>query len=121
MDNKELELKIKEIIKEENFFDMVEKAYDFAKEYKQTQFYKNTKMPLQEVLAQARQFYFIDEVALAKVQQLINKLDVTKIEKMIVDIGDTFEKENKSILEQVDLFDVKNLLRELDNVELEDE
>ena len=36
MNNSELELKIKEIIKIENFFDMMEAAQDFEKEYKQS-------------------------------------------------------------------------------------
>ena len=44
MNNNELELKIKEILSIENFFDMMEAVFDFEKEYKGSEFYKKTKM-----------------------------------------------------------------------------
>ena len=49
MNNQELELKVKEILEIENFFDMIEAAVALKKEYKRTKFYKKTKMPLIEV------------------------------------------------------------------------
>ena len=43
MNNQELELKIKEILKIKNFFDMVEATVAFDKEYRTSSFYKATK------------------------------------------------------------------------------
>ena len=43
MNNQELELKVKEILSIENFFDMMEAVFAFEKEYKATEFYKKTK------------------------------------------------------------------------------
>ena len=40
MNNQELELKIKEILNNKNFFDMIESVMEFEKEYKGTDFYK---------------------------------------------------------------------------------
>ena len=57
MNNQELELRIKEILSLENFFDMIEAAVDFEKEYKQSGFYKKTKMPLLEVIKNSKMWY----------------------------------------------------------------
>ena len=46
MNNQELELKVKEILAIENFFDMMEAAIAFEKEYKGTNFFKKTKEQL---------------------------------------------------------------------------
>lgn len=54
MNNQELELKVKEILSIENFFDMMEAVFAFEKEYKATEFYKKTKMSLVEVMKESK-------------------------------------------------------------------
>ena len=54
MNNQELELRVKEILENKNFFDMVEATLAFEKEYKGTEFYKKTKIPLVEVIKAAK-------------------------------------------------------------------
>ena len=54
MNNQELELKIKEIINIPNMFDMIIAAQNFEKEYRKSDFYKTTKMPLNEVIKNAK-------------------------------------------------------------------
>ena len=46
MNNQELELKVKELLAIENFFDMIIAVKDFEKEYKNSDFFKSTKMSL---------------------------------------------------------------------------
>ena len=57
MDNVELEQKVKEILNITNFFDMLLAAKEFEKDYKASDFYKITKIPLMEVLKEVKSFY----------------------------------------------------------------
>jgi hypothetical protein len=54
MNNQELELKVKELLEIENFFDMIIAVKDFEKDYKGSDFYKTTKMPLMEVIKHSK-------------------------------------------------------------------
>jgi hypothetical protein len=54
MNNQELELRIKEILKNRNFFDMIESAINFEKEYKTSDFFRKTKISLMEVIKEAK-------------------------------------------------------------------
>ena len=60
MNNQELERKIKEIISTENFFDAAELAAEFNKDYKKTSFFKKTRMPLADVIKNAKMWYLLD-------------------------------------------------------------
>ena len=99
MNNQELELKVKEILSIENFFDMVEAVVAFEKEYKTTLFYKNTKMPLLEVVKNAKTWYFMQlEDIIDKVQKLIDGLDLSNLNNLLGQVGDIYANENKDIL-----------------------
>ena len=80
MNNIELELKLKEILENKNMFDLIENAVAFDKEYKQSSFYKNTKLPLMEVVKYGKVFYGLDVKELVSslkdsLQNIINDLD----------------------------------------------
>ena len=102
MNNSELELKVKEIIKIENFFDMIEAALDFEKEYKQSDFYKKTKQPLLSMLKEAAGWYGIAADRIFKeAQKEINKLDISHLNDLLDKIAETFGTENAAITEQI--------------------
>lgn len=108
MTNAELEKRVQEIIEIDNYFDMKLKAKAFEKEYKESDFYKETKMPLNEMLKEARTHYLLKlDSVISTLQKAINELDLTKINDLLDQIGIQFGTENKEI-EQM-LGDFKNL------------
>ena len=110
MNNQELELKIKEILSIENFFDMIEAAAFFEKEYKTTEFYKNTKMSLMDVLKSSKIWYAFQLKDFAeKVQLFIDNLDFDNINKLIDKFGNMYGQENSDILNMVNEF--KNIVK----------
>lgn len=105
MNNNELELKIKEILSNENFFDMMEAVFDFEKEYKGSEFYKKTKMPLIEVVKGSKTWYMLQLKDIGnKIQSLINNLDVSHLSEVIDQFGSVFEQENKETLDILNSF-----------------
>ena len=110
MDNIELEQKVLEIIAEENYFEMVTKALAFEKEYKTSDFYKNTKKPLMEVIKETKIFYALQLKGLEKyIQNLINNVSLDNISEILDQIEQTFSKENSEIRESLEVFkDLKN-------------
>lgn len=108
MNNQELELRVKEILSLENFFDMVEAAIDFEKEYKQSSFYKHTKMPLLEVIKNSKMWYLVNfDELLQTIQEKINQLDLSKFIEIIDQAGGLFAGENQEILNMIQ--EVKNI------------
>lgn len=108
MDNKQLELEIKEILATNNFFDMIEKALAFEKTYKASSFYKTTKMPLMEVIKQSKMWYLVNFDELLKtIQEKINQLDLSKFMEIIDQAGGLFAGENQEILNMIQ--EVKNI------------
>ena len=108
MDNKQLELEIKEILATTNFFDMIEKALTFEKTYKASSFYKTTKMPLMEVIKQSKMWYLVNFDELLKtIQEKINQLDLSKFMEIIDQAGGLFAGENQEILNMIQ--EVKNI------------
>ena len=102
MNNSELELKVKEIIKIENFFDMIEAAQDFEKEYKQSDFYKKTKQPLLPMLKEAAGWYGIAADRIYKeAQKEINKLDISHLNDLLDKIAETFGTKTATITKQI--------------------
>lgn len=111
MDNKELENKIKEIIKIDNFFDMMEAVQAFKKEYKRSSFFKKTHMPLKQVIMSAKFHYTFSTVSLwEKVQYVIDNLKLDNVEKVLNEISNTFEKENKDIKDMLDSNNLKDII-----------
>ena len=105
MNKQELELRVKEILHESNFFDMILKAKEFEKEYKNSEFYRATKLPLMEVIKNAKMWYLmqLDDVT-NKLQNIINQLDLTKISEVIEQLGEMYGQENAEIMEIANSF-----------------
>lgn len=105
MNNQELELKIKEILATENFFDMIEEVMNFEKEYKMTGFYKRTKMPLIDVIKSSKAWYTLQLKDLGEViQNMINGLSFENINDLIGKFGDVYSQENDEILSIINEF-----------------
>ena len=107
MTNTELELKVKEILQNENMFDLIENAVAFEREYKQSDFYKNTKFPLMEVIKYGKVFYWFNIKELINklkesVQTMIDELDFSKINELMEQFGKMFADENSEIRSQLE-------------------
>ena len=99
MNNQELELKIKEILSIENFFDMIEAVFAFEKEYKTTEFYKKTKMSLVEVIKESKIWYALQFKDIeSKIQSFINGLDLSNLNNILEQLGDVYGQENEETL-----------------------
>ncbi len=108
MNNIELEQKIKEIIAEDNYFEMIIKAKDFEPEYKKSDFYKITKKPLSEVIKESKIYYALQLQDLGRyAQDIINNLSLEKITSILDQAGDLFAKENEDVEESLEV--LKNL------------
>ena len=107
MTNTELELKVKEILQNENMFDLIENAVAFEKEYKQSDFYRNTKLPLMEVIKYGKVFYSVNIKELVTklkdyIQDMINDLDFSKVNDLMNQFGNIFADENNEIRSQIE-------------------
>ena len=99
MNNQELELKVKEILSIENFFDMMEAVFAFEKEYKTTEFYKKTKMSLVEVMKESKIWYALQFKDIeSKIQNFINDLDLSNLNNVLEQLGDVYGQENEETL-----------------------
>ena len=99
MNNQELESKVKEILSIENFFDMMEAVFAFEKEYKTTEFYKQTKMSLIEVMKESKIWYALQLKDIgSKIQSFINDLDLSNLNKILEQLGDIYGQENEETL-----------------------
>ena len=112
MNNQELELKIKEIINMPNMFDMIIAAQNFEKEYKQSDFYKTTKMPLKEIIKNAKLYYiFSYQNMIERIQSLINDLDFNKVNSLLDQFSSMFEQENDETMNMInELKEFKNIV-----------
>ncbi len=112
MNNNELEIKIKEIINTSNYFDMIIKAKEFESEYKKSDFYKNTKKSLAEVIKESKLFYAISfDTIKDGLQNLINNLNYENIINIINQFGDILTNENEEVSRSME--EVKQLLEEI--------
>ena len=110
MSNAELELKIKEILSIENFFDMIEKVVEFEKEYKGTSFYKKTKMPLMEVIKNSKVWYALQlKDVVDVIQGMIDSLNVENVNSILSQLGEVYSKENTETLSIINEF--KDLIK----------
>ena len=109
MDNKELELKIKEILTNENFFDMMIAISIFEKEYKGSEFYKITKMPLTQVVKEYKVWSVTDPREIqSAVQKIINGLDITNLQNLIEKMSSVFAEENTEIMQEIKKLNLEN-------------
>lgn len=99
MNNQELELRVKEILEKNNFFDMIEAVVAFEKEYKGTDFYKKTRIPLMEVIKNAKIWYLLQVENIGnKIQDILNNLSFDNVNDVINKLGDVYLKENEETL-----------------------
>lgn len=110
MNNQELEVKVKELLDIENFFDMIIAVKEFEKDYKGSSFYKDTKMPLIEVIKNAKGWYMFQfDNIITKLQDTINHIDLTHLNDLMEQIGTTFQTENKETFDLIN--DFKDLVK----------
>jgi ACT domain-containing protein len=103
MDNIELEQKVLDIIQTKNYFDMIIKVKDFEKEYKTSDFYKNTKKPLNEVIKEAKIYYALQLKDIgATIQRVIDELDISNLNTLLDQISTTFGQENQEIQQSLE-------------------
>lgn len=104
MDNIELENKVKELIKIDNYFDFILAVKDFDKDYKTSDFYKKTKKPLAEVMKESRVYYALQLEDLAnRLQDIIDNLSLENINDLLDKIGNIFAQENTEIRESLEV------------------
>lgn len=109
MNNQELELRIKEILANENFFDMMTAVFAFDKEYKGSEFYKVTKMPLCEVIEKSKIWYAIQPTEIkTAIQGIINGLDISNLYNLIEKMGSVFSEENAEIMNEIRELNLEN-------------
>jgi uncharacterized protein YktA (UPF0223 family) len=113
MNNIELEQHIKEIIDMGNMFDMIIAAKNFDKDYKTSDFYKTTKMPLMEIIKDAKIFYFIDtSVIKDKLQNIINNIDMSHLNELFDQVGNIYAQENADTMQMLNgLSDFKDIIK----------
>lgn len=105
MNNQELETKVKELLEIENFFDMIIAVKEFDKEYKGSDFFKTTKMPLVDVIKNAKIWYLSNFNELKdKIQSMINGIELSHLQGLIGKIGETFQTENEEVYELINNF-----------------
>lgn len=104
--NEYLNTRLHEILTQSsNFFDVILQLKEFEKEYKQSDFFKITKMPLMEIAREAKIFYLTNtSILIDKLNSIINGLDVEKLLNVIEESGDILEKNNNATLEQIKEF-----------------
>ena len=120
MNNNELQDKILELLQEDNYFDFIEKAKDFEKEYKESDFYKNTKMPLKQMIREAKIFYAVQFRDLGKaIQRVLDGLNFENFNAVLDKLGDMFSQENGDIMDSMSQF--KDLLDELNGKKKDDD
>lgn len=99
MDNLDLQKKVMEIVATPNMFDAIMEMKNFEKDYKASDFYKVTKMPIEDVIKYGKMWYTYDVDSIgSKIQDFVNNLDLEHLMELINQIGDTFSKENEEIL-----------------------
>ena len=113
MDNQELEQRIHEILANENLFDLIIATKNFEPEYKKSDFYKQTKMGLDEVLKQAKIHYALQAEPMKEaLQKLINGLDFSHVESLMDQIAKVYGEENAQTAQMLgELQDFKEIIK----------
>lgn len=110
MNNVELEKRIKELIEIENFFDFYQALVEFDSEYKQSDFYKKTKLKLSDAVKMARTHYLLQMKDLSnKVNKFLASLDLEKVQELVEQFGDKLQIENSEIMEQINALNLGEL------------
>ena len=120
INNEDLQKKVLELLEEENYFDFIIKAKVFEPEYKQSDFYKTTKMPLKQMIREAKIFYAVQFRDLGKaIQRTLDGLNFGNFNTVLDKLGDMFSQENGDIMDNMSQF--KDLLDELNGKKKDDD
>ena len=88
-----------------NFFDVLLELKNFEKEYKQSDFYKITKINLMDLVKDARIFYLTNtQVISDKINNIVNNLDGEKIADILDKGGSILQANNEATLAQLQEF-----------------
>ena len=110
MNNIELESKIKELLEIENYFDFMIALKGFEGEYKQSDFYKATKMNLLDAIKNARIHYILQLKDLSKkVNNFLNSLNLEKIQELIEQFGSVLGQENEEVMKEINALNLGEL------------
>ena len=78
---------------------MIMMAQAFEKEYKNSDFYKATKMPLMEVIKFSKAWYAVQfEDILNGAQRVVDSLNFDNVSAVMDQFGELFTQENEAIL-----------------------
>lgn len=89
----------------DNFFDVLLELKEFEKEYKQSTFYKTTKINLMDLIKDARVFYLTSTKIISnKINNIINSLDGEKIAAILDQGGSILQANNEATLAQLQEF-----------------
>lgn len=103
MTEEELNTEFAKVVEESNFFVAIEKIKNLEKPYKESEFYKKTKMPILDAFKYYKAWYVIDFDTLGKrIQDFINSLDAEKMDNFLGQLGEIYNSENEEIMDQVD-------------------
>ena len=105
MNNVELEQKVQELIRIENYFDFVLAVKKFKKEYKTSDFYKATKKPLGKMIKEARMYYALQLKDLGRhLQSVLDGLTLDHVNAILDKMSGIFAQENEEIKEGLEVF-----------------
>lgn len=104
--NEYLNKRLYEILEgSKNFFDVLLELKNFEKEYKQSDFYKITKINLMDLVRDARIFYLTNtQVISDKINNIVNNLDGEKIADILDKGGSILQANNEATLAQLQEF-----------------
>ena len=99
MNNEELKTRLSELLGKDNCLDMIEGIFDFEKEYKTSEFYKHTKMPIYKI------WNLLNLKDVQKtLQDFIDGLDLKKLINLMEQLGSVFAQENSDIMSEIQSF-----------------
>lgn len=104
--NEYLNTRLHEILTQSsNFFDVILQLKEFEKEYKQSDFFKQTKISLFDLVNEAKIFYLTNtSILIDKLNKIIDGFDVDKLLAVLQEGGSILEKNNDATLEQLKEF-----------------
>ena len=105
MNNEKLQQKLEEISLKTNYLDQILALKMLNKEYKKSQFYKQTRIPLNRLYHDflIGRFTSLQNV-IAFFQEAINHLDFKKLDDIINNFSASFADENAQIFDSLKLF-----------------
>lgn len=106
MTNEEIQQKLDEILLLTNTCDVIIALQDFNKEYKKSDFYKQTKMSLNDLLIMNKNLKPINiGKTFKEIQTQINELNLDNLNKVLDDFIESFQLSNIDLKETLKMFE----------------